>query len=402
MQYYKRFLAKRANLIEPSPLAKILSKIEEYRKKGKRIISLAAGDPDPNVIPREEISKIAQKILVKNPASVLYTPTAGIEELRKHLADFISKYDGFKVKAEEIIVTSGSTMAIDLFSRIILDPGDIVIVENPSYINSILAFKQHGAKLIGIDLDEDGLSTHKLEEEIKNLGQEIKKIKFIYIIPTGQNPAGITMSLEKRKHLLEIASKYEILILEDLAYNYLIFEGNPLPPLKSMDKEGRVIVAGTLSKIMGTGFRIGWLIAEKEIRELVLNEKQPIDFNAPTISQYIALEFLKMNLFVSAIEKSRTAYMEKRNALLKILSEASLNFKYTKPIAGIFLILDLMKVNAEEFANRLLEEKHVAVIPAKPFFVKGGETTIRINFSRPSIQEIEEGVKAIVSLYRTY
>ncbi len=260
MPGYSRFLSERASLIQPSPLSSIISKINEIAKKGIKVISFAAGDPDPNVLPREELSKISQEILHDIPSSVLYTPSIGLEELREELSKFISRYD-FTVSSDELILTGGSTVAIDLLARILVDSGDIVILENPSYINTLLAFRQLGADLIGVNIDENGMNVEELEKTLKNLGEKLNRVKFIYTIPTCQNPAGVTMSLERRKNLLEIATKYDLLILEDTAYNYLYFGEHTLPTLKSMDKEGRVIATGTLSKIMGTGFRIGWLAA---------------------------------------------------------------------------------------------------------------------------------------------
>ncbi|MGC9149379.1 MAG: PLP-dependent aminotransferase family protein, partial [Sulfolobales archaeon] len=318
---YLKFLSHRVSWIESSPLAKILGRVSALSKAGFRVISLAAGDPDPSVIPRDELAEISHYVLKNIPASILYTATTGIEDLRVELSKFIERLDGYKIYPENLIVTSGSTTAIDLLARVLIDPGDVVIVENPSYVVSLYAFKQLGAKLVGVDVKPDGLDTDELEKKIKEIESDGKKIKLIYTIPTGQNPSGATMSIEKRKHLLEIASRHDLLVLEDTAYNYIVLEGSAPPTLKSLDKEDRVIVTGTLSKIMGTGFRVGWIAAPDPIRRYVVAEKQPIDYCAPAISQYIAVEFLRRGLDKISIERSRESYRTKRDIMIKSLED---------------------------------------------------------------------------------
>jgi len=396
MPNYEKFLSKKTEFIEGSPLARILLRMNELSKAGNKIISFAAGDPDPNVIPREDLSKISEEIISNIPSSVLYTPSIGLEELRDEISKFIAIYDGINAEKEDIIVTGGSTIAIDLLSRILIDQGDHIIVENPTYINSLLAFKQLGANLIGVNMDNEGLVVSELEKELKELSG---KVKFIYTIPTCQNPSGITLSLERRKQLLEIASKYDLLILEDTAYNYLYFGEEKLPTLKSLDREGRVIVTGTLSKIMGTGFRIGWLIAQEDIKRLIIAEKQQIEFCPPTISQYVALEFLKRRIYEKSIERAKRVYKEKLNKMMDAISQRLPNAKFHKPQGGMFIMLELPNINAEKLAIELLEKKFVATIPAKKFHVYGGENRIRLNFSRPSLEEIEEGIRRISEFF---
>ena len=395
-----KYLSARSNWIEASPLALIVSKIATLKAKGISVLSLAAGDPDPSLIPREELADIAYDVLKNIPASILYTPTAGIFELRKEISRLTEKYDKIKVDPQNIVVSSGSTIAIDLLIRILLDPGDIVIVENPTYINTLYALKQHGIQVIGVFMDSNGMKIDELDDTVKKLLSQGKKIKLIYTIPTGQNPSGITMSLNRRKHLLEIASQYDILILEDLAYNYIFYE-EPPPTIKSMDDEGRVIAVGTLSKAMGTGFRIGWIIASETITKKVIEMKQPIDFCAPAISQYIALEYLRRGLFEKYHLKVLRAYKEKRDILIKSLETHLPKALFTRPSAGMFLMLYLPEdADGQEFAEKLLDKYHVAVVPAGPFHPnKDHPNTLRLNFSRPSVKDIEEAVNRLAKLY---
>jgi Transcriptional regulators containing a DNA-binding HTH domain and an aminotransferase domain (MocR family) and their eukaryotic orthologs len=194
---YMKFLSHKISWIEPSPLAKVLGRISELSKAGFKVISLAAGDPDPDVVPRKILAEISSYVIENIPGSVLYTPTTGVEDLRIELSKFIKEYDGYEAYPENIIITSGSTAALDLLIRILIDPGDIVVVENPSYVVSLYAFKQLGANLVGVDVYSDGIDTYTLEDKIRRLKNEGKKIKLIYTIPTGQNPSGATMSIDK-------------------------------------------------------------------------------------------------------------------------------------------------------------------------------------------------------------
>lgn len=399
---YERFISGRANWIKGSALAEVMKRASQLQRQGIKLISLAAGDPDPNLIPRKVLAELAKEILENNPNSVMYTPTNGISDLRGELAKFLEKYEKIKVSPDNIVVTVGGSEALDLLGRVLIEPGDVVISENPAYVNTLLAFEQLGASIEGVLVDEDGMKTDLLEERIKELKAKKKKIKFIYTIPTGQNPMGVTMSEERRKELLEIASKYDLLIIEDTAYNFMKYEEKEIPSLKSLDREGRVLVAGTLSKVLGTGFRIGWIIAEGEILDKILMEKQPIDFCAPTISQFIALEYLKRGYFEKYHSRALQGYKGKRDVMIEALEESLPNARFTKPIAGMFVMLFLPKgADGVSFAGELMEKYHVVVVPGKPFYTdKTGKNAIRLNFSRPSKEEIAEGIKRLAELYK--
>ena len=397
-----KFLAGRANWIKGSALAEVMKKAAELRAQGRHLISLSAGDPDPNLIPREVLGELAGEILREIPQSVMYTPANGIPELREELSRFLKKYEGYTADPSEIIITVGGTGAIDLLGRVLLDPGDIVITENPSYINSILAFEQLGAKVVGIPVDGEGMRIEMLEKKLGELESRGEKVKFIYTIPTGQNPMGITMSTERRKALLDVAEEHDLLIVEDSAYNFMRYEGET-KPLKAMDGAGRVIVVGTFSKVMGTGFRIGWLIAGDAIGKKVLMEKSPIDFCAPTISQYIALEYIRRGYFEEYhLRKGLPGYKEKRDAMLNALEESLPEAEFTRPIAGMFVMLFLPEgADGMAFSTELMEKKGVVVVPGKPFYTDGsGGNAIRLNFSRPSKGKIAEGIKRLAELYR--
>jgi len=400
---YAKYLAGKANWIKGSALAEVMKKASELQKKGMKLVSLAAGDPDPDLIPRKVLGEIAKEILQNQPKSVMYTPANGIPELREEIAAFLKKHDNLEVSPENIVLTIGGTGALDLLGRVLIDPGDVIITENPSYINTLLAFEQLGAKIEGVSVDNDGMRVDLLEEKIKELKAKGQKIKFIYTIPTGQNPMGVTMSMDRRKALLELASKYDLLIIEDTAYNAMRYEGGDIVPLKALDNEGRVIVAGTFSKVLGTGFRVGWIIAEGDILKKVLMQKQPIDFCAPAISQYIALEYLKRGYFEKYhLNSALLGYKEKRDLMLKALEENLPDAKFTKPIAGMFVMLFLPEeADGMAFASELMEKEGVVVVPGKPFYTdESGKNAIRLNFSRPSKEDIPVGIEKLAKLYK--
>ena len=396
---YNKFFASRVNYMYPSPIREAVAKIA-YRSKIRPVISFAAGEPDPEVLPRDIYASLSAEVFKNIPKIVNYAPAEGVLDLRGEIAKFMEEYEGIKTTYEKIIVTVGGSQALDIVARIFLEPGDIVITENPSYVNTLLCWKHYGVRLIGIEMDDEGMKTDKLEEEIKKLKSEGRLIKLIYTIPTGQNPSGITMSMERRKHLLEIASKYDILVVEDTAYNHLVYEEVEVKPLRSMDKEGRVIYAGSFSKVLGTGLRVGWLEAPEEIIEKVRYSKQPMDMCAPVPSQYLVLEVLKRKMFKDIKLKAIEAYKHKRDLMLKALGTYLPELKHTRPVAGMFILLWLPEhIESYAFADALLEKYDVAVIPATPFFLgEIGKNVIRLNFSMAKPNLIDEGVKRIAKL----
>jgi len=392
---YTRFLSGRVSYVEPSPIREMVSKIAR-KSQETRVISFAAGEPDPDVIPRKLYSELAREVF-EDRRSVNYSPTEGILELREEIAVFMKKYEGVKSTVDNIIVTLGGSQALDLVARLMINPGEIVLTENPSYVNTVLDWKQWGAIIVGIKIDENGLNTHELENTVKRLKREGKVVKLIYTIPTGQNPSGVTMSNERRKHLLEIAAEHDLLIVEDGAYNYLVYEPVNVKSLKSMDSEGRVIFAGSFSKVLGTGLRIGWLYLPEELAEKFRVAKGPTDMCPPVPSQLLILQILKRGLFEEIRNRSVNAYRRKRDLMLKAIEEYMSGLKHTKPVAGMFILLWLPDhIDAWGFAEEVLEKHFVAVIPATPFFTDGsGKNVIRLNFSMTSEDMIEEGIKRI-------
>ncbi|MEM4534764.1 MAG: PLP-dependent aminotransferase family protein [Desulfurococcaceae archaeon] len=398
---YVKFLSSRCNYVEPSPIREFVSRIAA-KSRETPVISFAAGDPDPDVVPRLVYAELAKEIFEKEKRSVLYSPTEGIPEIREEIAKFMREYEGVNAKPGNIVVTHGGSQAVDLIGRLMIDPGDIVIVENPTYVNTLLVWKHYGVSLVGVPMDEQGMKTDVLEQTVKKMKSEGKLVKLVYTIPTGQNPSGLTLSLERRKHLLEIASTYDLLVVEDGAYNHLVYEPIEVRSLKSMDKEDRVIFVGTYSKVLGTGLRVGWLVLPDEITDLFRSAKGPTDMCPSVPSQLLIVWALRKGVFEETRKKAIEEYRAKRDLMIKAIENYLPGSKHTRPVAGMFVLLWLPeKIDSWSFAIELLDKYAVAVIPAAPFYTDNtGRNVLRLNFSMPKKEVIEEGVKRISVLLK--
>ncbi len=379
------------------------SEIRELLKltEGRDIISFAGGLPDPRTFPKEDLAKIAKEVIEKYGDNALqYSPTPGVTPFRETLAEFLNSHGVSVTKDDQIIVTTGSQEALYLVSLTLIDDGDVVFVEAPTYLAAINAFRVYRPRLVSIPIDEEGMRTDILEEKAKKLAADGFKLKMIYTVPTCQNPSGVTMSRDRRKHLLEIAEKYNMIVIEDDPYSFFSFEPLNVEHLKTMDKNSRVVYLGTLSKILSPGLRIGYAAGPKWIVSYFELAKQMVDLHSSTLTQYIAMEAIKRGLVDSTVEKAKKIYKEKRDAMLdameKYFPEGS---HWTRPAGGLFVFayappgIDTKSLLPEALL------RGVAYVPGASFFVEGGgENTMRLNFSYPTIEQIYEGIKRLGSL----
>jgi len=383
------FLASQA---EASAIREILKLVQK-----PEVISLAGGLPDPATFPAEEIRGIVNNILSNNSAQVLqYGTTEGLPGLRKSILEFLST-DGIKGNLENIIITSGSQQGLDLVGKVFLSPEDVAIVELPSYLAALSAFRSYGGELVGIPMEEEGMQMDLLEEKLTQLKEEGKKVKFIYTISNFQNPAGVTMSLSRRKKILKIAQKFNLFIVEDNPYEKLRFEGESIPSIYSLDTDGRVISLGTFSKILCPGLRLAWMLGNKEIIGKLALLKQATDLCTNILSQSIAYEYFQLGKFTENIEGNIDIYREKRDAMLDALERYfPPQATWTKPQGGFFIIATLPDyIDTGEMMIEAVKE-NVAYVPGSPFFANGGgKNTMRLAFCYPSPEEIEEGIKRI-------
>ncbi len=397
---YVSLLSSKLEVFKASEIRELLKLTE-----GRKVISLAGGMPDPQTFPKKELAEIAKEVILERGENALqYSPTAGVTEFRKELIRYLER-KGVKVDREDsIIITTGSQQALDLIGRVFIDHNDVIVVELPTYLAALNAFRISKPKIVGVPIDEDGMKTEILAKELKKIYNEGKKVKFIYTIPVAHNPAGVTMSLERKKELLELASEYDIPIIEDDPYSYFVYEdGIDTTPLKTLDKEGRVIYISTFSKILSPGLRLGWVLGNNYVIELLERAKQSIDLHAATLSQYIAMEAIRRGVVDATIEKAKQIYRVKRDVIIDALTDnMPENTWWPKPVGGLFLMVFLpsLEIDTKKMLPEAIE-KGVAYVPGAPFFANGGGwNSMRLNFSFPPPEKIEEGVKILSKLVK--
>ncbi|MCK9478815.1 MAG: PLP-dependent aminotransferase family protein [Firmicutes bacterium] len=365
------------------------------------IISFAGGMPAPETYPNKQLAEIASDMLIQSPVIALqYGITEGyaplIEQTKRRLAAYGIKGDG-----NSLIITSGGQQAIELTVKALINEGDGIVCENPSFIGALNAFRSYNAKLYPVSMEHDGMNIDELENVLAgNSG-----IKLIYTIPTFQNPTGITMPLEKRKKMLEVAKKYNVFILEDNPYWELRFAGEGVPAIKSMDNENRVIYAGSYSKTISPGLRVGFLYADNELAEKAVVCKQVSDVHTPVLSQMLISEYIKRHDFDEQIKKSAKLNGEKcafmQSCIDKYFPKSVMR---TSPEGGLFLWCDLGEgVDSKEFAAKCLE-RNVAIVSGASAMPDISQKTgaFRLNFSMASGGSIEEGIKTISEVIKEY
>lgn len=389
-----------------SDLAKRLraSEIRELLKwvRGRNVISFGGGFPSPELYPVRELAEIAKKVIEERKHIALqYTLTEGLPELKYALRDFLERKDNIRVESEDnILITTGSQQALDIIARIFINPGDVVIMELPTYLAAINAFNLQLPRYYGVPLDHEGIVIDELEKLLLKLKSEGIKPKFLYTVPTAQNPTGITMSLERRKRLLELAEEYDFLIVEDNPYGYILFEDVEVRHLKSLDRSGRVIYLSTFSKVLVPGLRLGWIVAEREIISKMALLKQSLDLCSSTLTQFIAYEALVSGLVERQTRILPKFYKRKRDAMLNSLEKyMPEGVEWTKPIGGMFVFVYTPKhVDTHKMLFKAID-RGVAYVPGRNFFIDGsGHNTMRLNFSYPSIEDIDRGIKILADV----
>ncbi|ATA54533.1 aspartate aminotransferase [Variovorax boronicumulans] len=375
---------------------------ELFKLLGKPgIISFAGGFPDSAMFDVEGLKEASQKALAEEPGAALqYGATEGYEPLRNQLSDFM-KTKGVDVDPSGLIVTTGSQQALDLLGKTMISPGDKVIVEGPTFLATIQCFRLYGAQLISAPIDANGVKTDELEKLIAE-----HKPKFVYLIPTFGNPSGAMLSLERRKKVLELAVKYQTLIVEDDPYGDLYFGEAPPPSIMSLSKDvpgSRELLAhcGSLSKVLSPGLRIGWMIAPTELLAKATMCKQFSDAHTSTFAQATAAQYLKSGRMPGTLAHVREVYGQRAQAMGAALKrELGDAVSFTQPNGGLFFWARLTGANgkladANELAKRAIE-KLVAFVPGAPFFAeKPDVATLRLSFATADIEKIEEGVKRL-------
>ena len=358
------------------------------------IHSFAGGYPSADTFPLEKIEELTTTVVEKYGAKALqYGPTQGIPELRKAIS---ARYD---VPAENILISTSSQQGIDVCARIMLDPDDIVLTANPTYLGAIQSFKSYRARIVGLNLASSFQAAAEREKQIESLIREGKKIKFFYIIPDFQNPSGEILSLAGRSELVALARKYDFMIVEDSPYRELRYEGSPVATIYSLAPE-RTIHLCSFSKIFAPGLRLGWIVAAEGILNKIYECKQSLDLCAPIFDQYLMVEFMNSGMLEENLPKSIELYRKKRDLMLSLLEKyMPKGVSWTHPEGGLFLFLTL----PEGMDTVALYEKAlkagVAYVAGSFFYIDGSHrNTLRLNFSFIETSRMEEGIQILASL----
>ncbi len=358
------------------------------------IISFAGGAPDPELFPKKEFAELAKEILeTQGNTALQYGITEGYAPLREWVKNRLVN-QGVLTEEDDVIIGSGGQQGIDLATKSLINPGDGVICEEPSFIGGLNCFRSYNAQLYGVPVLDDGIDTEKLEELLKSHSN----IKVLYTISTFQNPSGITISLEKRKKILELAEKYDILIYEDNPYGELRFSGEEVPTLKALDKNSRVIYFGSFSKILAPGMRLGFVSAPSALLERMIICKQTEDVHTNVLSQMIAYEFVTRNSIDAHIAKLRAAYGKKCKLMMDCMDKYfPAAVKHTCPEGGLFLYCTMPEgYDSKELMKKALE-RNVAFVPGTSCMIddKATYSTFRMNYSTASEEDIETGIKTL-------
>ncbi|UCD13116.1 MAG: PLP-dependent aminotransferase family protein [Thermoplasmatales archaeon] len=394
----ERLFSKRAKKLRASEIRELL-KITQI----PNMISFAGGLPNPHAFPVEIIHECIEKTFKKDIRNALqYGTTEGLASLRGALAERMKKKKQINCELYDLLITSGSQQALSLVAICLLDPGDTYLTSVPAYLGAIQAFSAYEANCESIPMNEEGIDIDSLRRNIERLRRTGIQPKFIYTVPTFQNPSGETMSLGHRKELLNIASEYDFLIVEDDPYGELYFEGGPIPPIKSFDTKGRVIYTSTFSKILAPGFRLGWVVASKEILEKLILAKQAADLCTNVFSQYVAYEYVHGGYLDKQVEQIRCIYKKKRDIMLKTIKKYfPKEVKWTMPHGGMFIWITLPKRIDTRFMFQKAIAKKVAYVVGDAFYPDGlNFNSMRLNFSYSDDDTIREGIQRLAEVIK--
>ena len=381
--------------LKPSAIREIFKSLTD-----PSVISFAAGNPSPLSFPVDKLQKLANEIFETESAkSLQYGITEGYAPLRKQVAARLASKFGIGRDYDMTVITSGGQQGIDLACKVLCNEGDTVICENPSFIGALNAFRSYGVNLKGLDVGKDGIDPNELENILKT----DKKVKLIYLIPTFQNPAGITMSLEKRKAVLALAKKYGVVILEDNPYGELRFAGTDIPTIKSMDDEGVVLYCGSFSKILSAGMRVGFLCGHEELVGKIVVVKQTNDVHTNLFFQMLCSKFIETYGLDDHIRSINKLYGENCAVMLDAMDKTvPKSVTYTRPEGGLFLWVTLPEgTDMKDFLARTIAAK-VAVVPGSTFLPEPDKAcySFRMNYSMPTVEQIRTGVHALAGVMK--
>ncbi|MGB1249134.1 MAG: PLP-dependent aminotransferase family protein [Candidatus Promineifilaceae bacterium] len=390
----QNLFAKRVYAVKQNAIRKTIPLI---RQPG--VVSFAGGWPDPALFPTEAIKEIVAHIMDTEPHIALqYGASAGDSRLRRWLAERMQARNGMNVSEHEVMITAGSQQGIFLTNALLIEKGDVIAVESPSFVGAFASMEFFEGERVGVAMDEHGLDTDAFEVLLKQ-----KKIKYAYVIPDFQNPTGRTMSLARRKRLVELAELYDFMILEDSPYSELRYEGSPVPPIHSLDPNGRTIHLGSFSKTFSP-MRVGWLVAPPEFVERMTPIKQSIDTNTSALTQSLVYHFCQQGLLDEQIGQLNAAYKRKRDLMFATFDRyMPSEVNWTSPEGGMFVWLTLPEhVDASDVFLKAIDAK-IAVVAGNGFYpdeANSPKNEMRVNWVSPSEQQIQDGMKTLADVIK--
>jgi 2-aminoadipate transaminase len=366
------------------------------------VISLAGGLPDTSTFPAERLAAILSRVAAADSAKALqYAPTEGMSAVAGCIAQVMAEENTI-VDPADVLVTTGGQQVIDLVCKTLIDPGDVIIAEAPTYPGAVPAFMAYQADVVQIPMDSDGMRVDELEEVLARLDAEGRKPKFVYTIPNFQNPAGVTLSLPRRKRLVEVARERELLVLEDNPYGLLRYEGDPLPTLHSLDGGVFVIYLGTFSKILSPGLRLGWAVAPAPVLQKMNLGKQESDLCSSSLSQMFVAQYFAEGHWQDYVLSLRDVYRRRRDTMLDALAEHfPAEATWTHPQGGLFVWATLPDYIDTTDLLALALQSNVAFVPGRAAYLDGrGGSSMRLNFSGVDEHAIREGIRRIGEVVR--
>ena len=398
LERYAGLFARRTKVMRSSAMRDIMSLVER-----EEVISLAGGLPDTSTFPPTSYAAVMQRVAAESCARALqYAPTEGSVAVRRCVVEVMAA-EGMEVDGEDVLITTGGQQVIDLVCKTLVDPGDVVIAEGPTYPGAVPTFGAYEADVVQVPMDADGMRIDELERVLAGLDAQGRRPKFVYTVPTFQNPAGVTLSLERRRALVRIARERELLILEDNPYGLLRYEGEAQPPLYSLDVDSQfVMYLGTFSKILSPGLRLGWTAAPRPILEKLNIGKQAADLCSSSMSQHFVAAYFEDGRWREYIRSLGEIYRRRRDVMLDALAEHfPREAEWTYPQGGLFVWATLPDyIDTTDLLARALRE-NVAFVPGRAAYLDGrGGSSLRLNFSGVGEDDIREGVRRIGKVVR--
>jgi 2-aminoadipate transaminase len=397
IERYSALFAERTKVMKSSAMRDLMALTER-----PEVISLAGGWPDTSTFPADSYAALMSTVASQSCARALqYGPTEGLSVVKQCIAEVMAA-EGIEIDPEELLVTTGGQQVIDLVCKTLLDPGDVVVCEAPTYPGAVPTFCAYEASVVHVTMDRDGMRTDELEATLDGLDAAGRRPKFVYTVPTFHNPAGVTLSLERRRELVRIAAERELLVLEDNPYGLLRYEGTPLPPLRALDGGEFVIYASTFSKILSPGVRLGWAAAPAPVLEKMNIGKQASDLCSSSISQYFVSAYFDSRPWVDYVRSLIEIYRLRRDVMLDALAEEfPRETEWTHPQGGLFIWATMPDyIDTTDLLARALDER-VAFVPGRAAFLDGrGGSSMRLNFSGVDEAQIREGIRRLGEVVR--